>query len=325
MKNYIGTITLNDRKTLNSLSSSLIKELLDALEDFRDQGIRVVILRAPFGTKTWSAGHNVGELPKHARDPLTYNDPLRVVVRKIQEYPAPVLAMIEGGVWGGACELAMSCDMVIAAENATFAITPARLGVPYNLSGIQNMMGSVPLVVVKEMLFRAAPISAQRAYEVGIANYVLPVEQLEAKTFELAQDMLANSSLVISLLKEEIHVLAAQSLTVEIFERIQAVRRRIYDSDDYQEGSACFSKTETGLSGKMITYGVDRNAGIDQLGGRPGKGDDPSFAGVRQTARPGRQRPVTSNTSISSRLKPVFEQLLHGRHRSDTHIGSTPA
>ena len=241
VKNQIGIITLNDRKTLNSLSSSLINDVLDAMENFRGKDIRVVILRAPPGTKTWSAGHNVGELPKHARDPLTYNDPLRVLIRKIQEYPAPVLAMVEGGVWGGACELVMACDMVIAAEKATFAFTPARLGVPYNIGGIQNMLGSVPLVVVKEMLFRATPISAQRAYEVGIANYVLPIEQLEAKTFELAESILANSSLVITLLKEEIHVLAqAQPLTVETFERIQGVRRRIYDSDDYQEGIRSF-------------------------------------------------------------------------------------
>src|SRR5215471_4470398 len=252
VKNQIGTITLNDRKTLNSLSSSLIKELLDSLEDFRDRGIRIVILRAQPGIKTWSAGHNVGELPKHARDPLTYGDPLRVVIRRIQEYPAPVLAMIEGGVWGGACELVMACDMVIAAENATFAFTPARLGVPYNIGGIQNMLGSVPLVVVKEMFFRAAPISAQRAYEVGIANYVLPVEQLEAKTLQLAEDMLANSALVITLLKEEIHVLAqAQPLTAEVFERIQGVRRKIYDSDDYQEGiRAFFEKRKPVFEGK---------------------------------------------------------------------------
>jgi methylmalonyl-CoA decarboxylase len=252
VKNHIGIITLNDRKTLNSLSGGLIKNLLDALEDFRDKSIRVVILRAHSGIKTWSAGHNVGELPKHARDPLTYSDPLRVVIRRIQEYPAPVLAMIEGGVWGGACELVMACDMVVAAENATFAFTPARLGVPYNIGGIQNMLGSVPLVVVKEMFFRAAPISARRAYEVGIANYVLPVEQLEAKTFELAQDMLANSSLVITLLKEEIHVLVqAQPLTTEVFERIQAVRRRIYDSDDYQEGiRSFFEKRKPVFEGK---------------------------------------------------------------------------
>src|SRR6516162_3025906 len=116
--------------------------------------------------------------------------------------------MVEGGVWGGSCELVMACDRVIAGENATFAFTPARLGVPYNIGGIQNMIVSVPLVVVKEMLFRAKPISAQRAYEVGIANYVVPAGQLQAKTLALAEDMLVNSPLVITLLKEEANVLA---------------------------------------------------------------------------------------------------------------------
>jgi methylmalonyl-CoA decarboxylase len=241
VKNHIGTIMLKDPKTLNSLSSDLIRDLLGALDGFRERNVRVVILRAPPGCRTWSAGHNVGELPKHARDPLTYSDPLRVVIRKVQEYPAPVVAMIEGGVWGGACELVMACDIVVAAETATFAITPARLGVPYNIGGVQNMIGSVPLVVVKEMLFRAKPISAQRAYEVGIANYVVPVEQLEARTLELAEDMMANSPLVITLLKEETNVLAhAYALGAETFERIQSVRRRIYDSDDYQEGIRSF-------------------------------------------------------------------------------------
>jgi methylmalonyl-CoA decarboxylase len=241
VENQIGTITLNDPKTLNSLSGALIKDLLDALDRFRVGGVRVVILRASPASKTWSAGHNVGELPKHARDPLTYSDPLRVAIRNIQEYPMPVLAMVEGGVWGGACELVMACDMVIAVESATFAITPARLGVPYNIGGVQNMIGSVPMVVIKEMLFRAKPISAQRAYEVGIANYLVPADQLEARTLELAQDMLANSPLVITLLKEETHVLAhALALSAETFERIQSVRRRIYDSEDYQEGIRSF-------------------------------------------------------------------------------------
>ena len=241
VEDHIGTITLNDPKTLNSLSGVLIKDLLETLDRFRDQEVRVVILRASPGSKTWSAGHNVGELPKHARDPLTYSDPLRVAIRKIQEYPSPVIAMVEGGVWGGACELVMACDLVVAVESATFAITPARLGVPYNLGGVQNMIGSVPMVVVKEMLFRAKPISAQRAYEVGIANYVVPGDQLEVKTLELAQDMLANSPLVITLLKEETHVLAhALALSAETFERIQSVRRRIYDSEDYQEGIRSF-------------------------------------------------------------------------------------
>jgi methylmalonyl-CoA decarboxylase len=252
VKDYIGTIVLNDPKKLNSLGSGLINDLLGALDAFRARGVRVVILRAPPGSKTWSAGHNVAELPQHARDPLTYSDPLRVVIRKIQEFPAPVLARVEGGVWGGACELVMACDMVVAAETATFAITPAKLGVPYNIGGVQNMIVSVPLVVVKEMLFRAKPISARRAYEVGIVNYVVPVDQLEAKTLELAEDMLANSPLVITLLKEETNVLAhAYVLGAETFERIQSVRRCIYDSEDYQEGiRSFFEKRKPVFQGK---------------------------------------------------------------------------
>ena len=80
------------------------------------------------GTKVWSAGHDVRELPTNGRDPLTYDDPLRRVVRALRESAIPIIAMVEGGVWGGACEVAMNCDIVIAAEGATFAITPAKLG-----------------------------------------------------------------------------------------------------------------------------------------------------------------------------------------------------
>ena len=77
----------------------------------------------------------------------------------------PVIAMIEGSVWGGACELAITCDLVIATPDATFAFTPARLGVPYNTAGILNMMKSIGMPLLKEMLFTARPISAERALQ----------------------------------------------------------------------------------------------------------------------------------------------------------------
>lgn len=69
--------------------------------------------------------------PTNSRDPLTYDDGLRRVVRVIKESPTPIIAMVEGGVWGGACEVVMSCDIVIAAEGITFAITPAKLCSPH--------------------------------------------------------------------------------------------------------------------------------------------------------------------------------------------------
>lgn len=237
----IGTITLDNPAKHNALSAALIEDLLAALLDLRSSGVRAIVLRAQKGAKVWSAGHDVRELPTNGRDPLTYDDPLRRVVRAIKESPTPIVAMVEGSVWGGACEVVMSCDIVVAAEGATFAITPAKLGVPYDIEGTQSFMQSVSLPVIKEMLFTAQPMSADRALRVGLVNQVVPADRLESATAELASYMTRNSPLVISLLKEQLRVLAeAHPLNPEGFQRIQAIRRRIYDSADYQEGIRSF-------------------------------------------------------------------------------------
>ena len=242
----IGTITLDNPAKHNSLSAPLIGDLLAALSDLTKEGARVIVLRAPKGTKVWSAGHDVRELPTNGRDPLTYDDPLRRVVRTLKESPIPIIAMVEGGVWGGACEVVMSCDIVIAAEGASFAITPAKLGVPYDIEGTLSFMQSVSLPVIKEMLFTAQPMAADRALRVGLINQVVPAERLESVTAELAGYIIRNSPLVISLLKEELRVLAeAHPLNPEGFQRIQAIRRRIYDSADYQEGIRSFFERRT--------------------------------------------------------------------------------
>ena len=120
------------------------------------------MLRAQPGVKVWSAGHDVDELPKGGRDPLGWDDPLRYLVRAIEELPAPVIAMIEGGVWGGACEVAFACDLIVTSQTATFAVTPARLGVPYNVSGMLTFLNACSLRIVKEMAFTAKSITAKR-------------------------------------------------------------------------------------------------------------------------------------------------------------------
>lgn len=235
-----ATLTLNDPAKRNALSARLLDELVASFELLRGR-TRVVILRAQPGARTWSAGHDVRELPTNGRDPLTYNDPLRHAVRVLQEFPAPVIAMVEGGVWGGACEMVMACDIAVASESATFAMTPAKLGVPYNIGGTLNLIQSVSLPVIKEMLFRARPISAVRACEIGLVNYAVPVAQLEATVAEIVADVSRNSSHVIALLKEQLQVLAtAHPLNPSTFERIQGMRREIYDSEDYREGIRAF-------------------------------------------------------------------------------------
>src|SRR5215471_18818588 len=198
----IGTITLDNPSKHNALGAALIRDLLVALSDLTNAGARAIVLRTYKGARVWSAGHDVRELPTNGRDPLTYDDPLRRVVRVIKESPTPIIAMVEGSVWGGACEVVMSCDVVIAAEGTTLAITPAKLGVPYDIEGTLSFMQSVSLAIIKEMLFTAQPMTADRALRLGLVNHVVPADRLESATRELAGHMIRNSPLVISLLKE---------------------------------------------------------------------------------------------------------------------------
>jgi len=240
IKGAIGSITL-DRPKVNALSGELMEEVTSALNAMKAQSLRVVILRAKRGVKIFSAGHEVTELPTNGRDPLTYNDPLRQVVRALQLHPCPVIAMIEGSVWGGACELVMSCDLIVAGEDTTLAITPAKLGVPYNLSGILNFMKVADIPFIKEMLFTAQPVAAKRLMECGVINHVVPREQLEGFTEQLAMQIVETSPLVLRILKEELRVLAsAHPIAPEAYERIQSLRREVYDSEDYQEGIRAF-------------------------------------------------------------------------------------
>ena len=248
----IGSITLNHPSKHNCLSEALIRDLCAALETMARNETRAVILRAPAGTSVFSAGHDVRELPTHGRDPLTYNDPLRRAVRAIELFPAPVIAMVEGSVWGGACELVMSCDLIVASDDSTFAMTVGKMGVPYNISGVQNLMNTCGMPLCKEMLFTAQPMPVQRLVDKGIVSHAVPRARLEAVTHNIAEQIVRNSPLVVALLKEELRLLSAShNLGPETFERVQAMRRRVYDSSDYQEGiRAFFEKRSPRFQGK---------------------------------------------------------------------------
>jgi methylmalonyl-CoA decarboxylase len=239
----IGTITLDNPTKRNALSETLVADTTEALAGFEREKARVVVLRAAPGVKVWSSGHDVDELPKGRRDPLGWDDPLRHLIRRVENLPAPVIAVVEGGVWGGACELVLACDIIIAAPNATFAVTPARLGVPYNVSGLLTFRNAANLRLVKEMIFTAKPVAVERAERLGLVNHVVASDRLEAFTYELAHEIAANAPLSISVMKEQLRILAGSApMSPQGFERIQGLRRVVYDSEDYLEGIQAFKE-----------------------------------------------------------------------------------
>ncbi len=242
VRDEVAWLTL-DSPPVNALSIALIDALAATLDAARPPAVRAVVIRARPGAQVFSAGHDVSVLPVNGRDPLTYNDPLRKVVRQIETHPSPVIAMVEGSVWGGACEVVFACDLVVASTEATFALTPSRLGVPYNMSGLLNILKVADLHLIKEMLFTARPVSAVRLGTYGVINAVVPEGELADETAAMAASICATSPLVNRILKEELRVLSnAHPLTPEAHERIQALRREVYDSDDYQEGIAAFKE-----------------------------------------------------------------------------------
>ena len=239
----VGTICLDHFAKRNALSSDLCDEIVAAFDRFAQLRLRAAIVRARPGVKIWCAGHDVDELPHGRRDPLGWSDPLRRLIRAVENYGAPVIAAVEGGVFGGGFELAMACDILIAAPGATFALTPAKLGVPYNVSGLLTFMNAAPMRLLKEMIFTARPISAERAFAAGLVNHLVEAEALGEFAQAMAADLALNAPLPIAVMKEELRILAgAHPMSPQGFERIQGLRRVVYDSADYLEGLQAFKQ-----------------------------------------------------------------------------------
>ncbi len=239
----VGVITVGDRHRRNALSGELANGIMAALESLGAEQVRAVVLRAAAGMSVWSSGRDITELPRGRRDPLAYSDPLEELIRAVRTFPAPVIAMVHGSVWGGAFDLVLSCDVVIADETAMFAITPANLGLPYNTTGLLHFLGRLPINLIKELFFAAAPLHAQKAKEWLVVNHLVDSAELEAFTLDLAATMASKSPLAISVIKEQLRVLNDyQPISAQVYERIQGLRREAYDSSDYLEGLNAFAE-----------------------------------------------------------------------------------
>jgi methylmalonyl-CoA decarboxylase len=261
IRDRIGVITLDDPERRNCLSSQMLDEITSGLVRFAEEDVRVVVIRARPRAKVWSAGLDVRSLPEPGRDPLDYSDPLEHVIRQVEHFPSPVIAMVEGGVWGGACDLATVCDLAIGSETASFAITPAKLGVPYNCSGILHFLNLLGPRVAREMFFTAEPIRAERALQVGILNHLVPSAELEEFTFGMARRIAENSPLAVGVIKEQLRILArSHPVSPDTFERIQTLRRAVYESSDYVEGKRAFLEKRKPVfsgDGTPVTLGAD--------------------------------------------------------------------
>ena len=243
IRDRICYIEMQNADHFNCLSEAMCEELMAALDDGYEKECVGIVIGAQTKKGVWSAGHDIRELPTDGSDPLAFEVPMEKLLRKVQDVPIPVIACVSGTVWGGACDLCLSCDMIVSSRNATFAITPAKLGIPYNASGILHFLNQLGMNKAREMFFLARPITAEDALNVGLINHVADLDKLEEMLENDFLDPLRkNSVLSISAIKRQFRILsrAATVISAENFERINSYRTKVYGGEDYKEGIAAF-------------------------------------------------------------------------------------
>lgn len=237
----VCTLIINRPEKRNSLNPEVLIRLGDTLQSLKhDPGIRVIVIRG-VGEEAFSSGFDIGRIAAGAPREETSDDPLDYGMDSVVSYPHPVIAMIYGFAIGAGLELALSCDLRIAADTAKLGITPAKLGIVYRHVGIQKFMDLVGPSQTKELFYTGRIIDAQRAKEIGLVNHVFPAAELHSKTYQLAREIADNAPLSISGTKTIISkLLNCQIPSREDAAEMEELRISSMQSEDLKEGQRAF-------------------------------------------------------------------------------------
>lgn len=238
----VATITLNRPEALNAFSKEVVEEILHALEDVKtDEAVRVVVLTGA-GEKAFSAGADikamVGMTALKARELSLIGERLCVGLENLEK---PVIAAINGYALGGGLEVAMSCDLRIASENAKMGQTEINIGLIPGWGGTQRLTRLVGMTKAKELVFTGRIIDAKTAEQIGIVNMVVPADKFRETVSQFARDLASKAPVALKVAKalinkgSDIGLDSALALEREGFGVVGS-------SEDLKEGVSAFTE-----------------------------------------------------------------------------------
>ena len=245
----VGLVILNRPERRNALSaemSAAIPEAMKALEA-RDE-IRVIILRGA-GQEAFAAGADISEFGENRQSGAMakqYEQRNQEALAAIRNSVKPTLAMIHGFCIGGGLAIALACDIRLAAQSASFALPPAKLGLAYPFEGLRQVLAIIGVARAKEMIFTARRISADEALGLGLVQHVFANDQLEAETLKMAEMIAANAPLSIRAAKAMLNALSDDPAKMNLAE-MEGLAAACFDSEDYREGRAAFLEKRKAL------------------------------------------------------------------------------
>jgi len=200
----VGRFTINNPDKRNCVSLAMWEQIGDIFEAWSvDPDVRVIVVTGA-GDKCFCAGADIKEFDTVRKTPgqiAHYEAVFDRAIHNISQAPKPTIARIDGACIGGGFELAMLCDLRIAAERATFGVTPARIGLGYSMTGIRLLMDHMSPAVVRELLYTGRHFPAADAFRWGALNRVVPVSSLDDTVSAYAEEIAANAPLTVRAVK----------------------------------------------------------------------------------------------------------------------------
>lgn len=239
VKGAVGTITINREKALNALNSKVLDELSVALDAVDLENTRCLILTGA-GQKSFVAGADIGEMSTLTKaQGEAFGKKGNDVFRKLETFPIPVIAAVNGFALGGGCEIAMSCDIRICSENAVFGQPEVGLGITPGFGGTQRLARLVSPGMAKQMIYTARNIKAEEAYRIGLVNAVYPQEELLPAAEKMAAGIAKNAPIAVRNCKKAIN----DGLQTDIDQAIVIEEKLFgdcFETEDQKYGMAFF-------------------------------------------------------------------------------------
>lgn len=240
----VATLTLAAPWRGNALDGDMLARLEALLAGLGDA--RVVLLRGA-GERAFSTGYHVPSLLAELDQGPSVSDfeghPLERALRALEAVPVPTIALVQGNAYGAGCELALACDLRLAADDARLCMPPAKLGVLYSATGMRRLLELVGPSVGKELLFTAEPVDAARALSLGLVNRVVPKAEAAAAAAALAATIAGNAPLSLRHTKTIFRrFLAPAPLTPDVLAEVAAMRDECFRSDDFRARARALGK-----------------------------------------------------------------------------------
>lgn len=239
LNEHVATITINRPKALNALSTQVLSELKATFESLDLEVVRAVILTGA-GEKSFVAGADIDVMSQMTKaQGEEFSNLGNGIFRMIEKFPVPVICAINGFCLGGGNELAMSCDIRIASENAVFGQPEVGLGITAGFGGTQRLARLIGMGMAKELLYTGRNLKVDEALKVGLVNAVYPLDQLMEQAMKLANRIAKNAPIAVRMTKEAID----KGINLDIDSAVVLEARlfgQCFESEDQVEGMKAF-------------------------------------------------------------------------------------